>query len=107
MTDRSSPRDSDEEQDPTDQSTHQATFNPDMNLVSEELVKAVASAKDVDPIEVNRLVNYIDPDALDELFGPREDGTPRDTDGRVVFTYDEFTVHVHSEGTIAIYAPDE
>ena len=107
MTDYQPIRDSDHEQNVADQPVHHATFDPETETVGEQLVKAVATLKDADPTEVDCLADYVDPDALDELFGPQADGTPRDTDGRVIFTYDEYTVHIHSDGTIAIYSPDE
>lgn len=36
--------------------------------VSEEVVTAVAAARDVDPLELPPLYNVIDPDALNQLF---------------------------------------
>lgn len=107
MADHQPIRDSDHEQDVADQPVHHATFDPETDTVGEAVVEAVATVKDADPTAIARLTDAVDPDALDELFGPREDGTPRNTDGYIVFNYDEYTVHIHSEGTIAIYAPDE
>ncbi|WP_227356126.1 HalOD1 output domain-containing protein [Haladaptatus salinisoli] len=77
-------------------------FDPITDSVSEELVKTVATRNNADPTELAVLADFIDPDALDALFKPRVDGTPRETDGQVEFTYDSYHVTVDSGGTITL-----
>ncbi|SIR92494.1 hypothetical protein SAMN05421858_4576 [Haladaptatus litoreus] len=73
--------------------------------VSEELLKAVATLNDADPIELTVLSEFIDPEALDALFGPRASEVPRDTNGRVLFNYDSYYVKVESSGQITFHQP--
>ena len=80
--------------------THVTEFDPSTNSASEELIKAVARLNDVDPVELPILADFIDPEALDALFQPREDGTLRRTSGQVEFTYGAYHVMVYSQGAI-------
>ena len=48
-----------------------------------------------------RLYDYINPDALDTLFGPPRDGDTR-TEVNLSFTCEGYTVSVHSNGTFVI-----
>ena len=50
------------------------------------------------------LYNYVDPDALNHLFKPKEDGTLR-TNGHLTFTVQGHLVTVYSDGQIAIVPP--
>ncbi|WP_227377189.1 HalOD1 output domain-containing protein [Haladaptatus halobius] len=93
MTNHTPPND--ENRDESDDDTYQTEFDPLTDSVSEELIKAVATLNDADPAELALLAEFIDPEALDALFGPRPNDTPRDTDGRVVFDYDAY--HVRKE----------
>ena len=52
------------------------------------------------------LYDYVDPDALDQLFKPKPDGTLR-MDGRLTFTVWGYQVTVHSDGRIAILPPQQ
>jgi hypothetical protein len=80
--------------------TDSTEFDPSTDSASEELIKAVARLNDADPTELPLLADFIDPEALDALFRPREDGTPRGTDGQVEFTYNAYHVTVDSRGMI-------
>lgn len=80
--------------------THSTEFDPITDSVSEELIRAVATLNDADPVELPRLADYIDPEALDTLFRPLLDGTPRGTSGSVEFFYDSYHVTVESRGVI-------
>lgn len=86
---------------------HQTTFDPETDSVSEELINAVATLNDATPDELAILAHFIDPDALDALFRPLSDGTRRDTEVRVSFTYDNYTVEVQQDGTITLHPSDE
>ncbi|WP_135806649.1 HalOD1 output domain-containing protein [Halorussus marinus] len=86
--------------------TYQTTCNPEEESVSEELISAVAALNDAEPAELAVLSNFIDPEALDALFGPRSSGIPRTTDGQVQFKYDSYTVQVETDGTITLHEPE-
>ena len=101
MTNHTPP--TDEHPDESDDDTYQTEFDPLTDNVSEELIKAVATLNDADPTELALLAEFIDPEALDALFRPRPDETPRDTDGRVVFNYDAYHVRIDSSGTISLH----
>jgi len=78
---------------------------------SAELTTTVAHAiSDVSGIDVRdaefTLADYVDPEALDRLFEPREDGTPR-MNGQLTFTVWGFQVTVYSDGQIAIVPPQQ
>lgn len=58
------------------------------------VVDALGRAADVPPEQLDLELNdYLDPDALDTLFAPRSDGTPR-VGGRVAFDVDGRSVVV-------------
>lgn len=76
---------------------------------SAELTTTLAHAiSDVTGIDVTdtgfTLNDHVDPEALDRLFAPKEDGTPR-TNGHVSFTIWGYQVTVYSSGQIAIVPP--
>lgn len=55
-------------------------------LVSTAVVRAVSAVRGREPCSLRPLTDIVDPTALDALFGPRYDGTPR-TGGRLSFVY--------------------
>lgn len=66
------------------------------------LVHALAEFADTDVTEMEEtLYDRVDPDALDQLFAPRSDGTPR-SEGHVTFTLAGHLVMVTSDGRIEI-----
>ena len=76
---------------------------------SAELTTTLAHAiSDVTGIDVTdtgfTLNDHVDPEALDRLFAPKADGTPR-TNGHVSFTIWGYQVTVYSNGQIAIVPP--
>jgi len=52
------------------------------------------------------LYDHVDPDALDQLFRPKEDGSPR-MSGQLTFTVWNYQVTVYSDGRIAIVPPQQ
>ena len=71
--------------------------------VSTAVITAVADAVDENPTELQTcLYDSIDPDALDDLFQDKYDGTPR-TGGHVAFTMYGYEVTVYSDGGIRIF----
>ena len=101
MTERIPP--SDDEQDKRDDEAYQTEFDPITDSVSEELIRAVATLNDADPTELALLSKFVDPEALDALFGPRDSEIPRETNGHVLFKYDTYHVRVDSNGRITIH----
>lgn len=70
--------------------------------IAERLVSEVSDRRDTDPIELHPpLYEVVDLEALNTLFSHRN-GTFRDTDGHVEFTYEELRIRVASDGTIDI-----
>ena len=63
---------------------------------SHVVVAAMADALNCERMEVPPLHDTVDPEALDDLFGPRYDGTPR-AGGRVEFTHLDCDVVVERE----------
>lgn len=55
------------------------------------VIEAVSAATDKIPTEIGPLNETIDPDALNELFGPTPDGRRREG-GRVRFPFEGFSV---------------
>lgn len=70
--------------------------------MSEAVVMAVADAKGTAPTDLDtQLYEVVDPDALDGLFRPKTDGTPR-IGGQVEFTMDGLAVTVDDDATVTV-----
>ena len=91
--------------DSTDTSTvleyHEQVDWTDDDPVSSAVLGAVAAVSENEGLEFTPLYECVDPDALNALFVPYSDGTPRG-DGCVSFTFNESDVTVHSHGEIVI-----
>ena len=61
--------------------------------VSTAVVRAVSAVEGREPHSLRPLADVIDPTALDSLFDPRYDGTPR-TGGRLSFIYNDCCVTI-------------
>lgn len=68
---------------------------------STRVVEALTDAMDVDPADLPPLYDVIEPDALDSLFAPRVDGSPR-AGGRVSFWFEGYEVTVHDDGEVQV-----
>ncbi|WP_336003423.1 HalOD1 output domain-containing protein [Halorientalis halophila] len=69
------------------------------------LAHAVADVTGVDVTETGFTLNdYVDPDALDRLFAPKPDGSPR-TNGHLSFSVWNCQVTVYSTGQIVVSQP--
>ncbi|MFC7020687.1 MULTISPECIES: HalOD1 output domain-containing protein [Haloarcula] len=66
----------------------------------ETIIKALADAADVEPVDLPPIYEYVDPEALDALFERRGGGTDNDT--ILSFQVDSWNVFVHSDGRIRI-----
>lgn len=76
----------------------------DDNDVSSRVIREVADALDVDPMELDPLYETIDPDALNDLF---RDRNPSDVDDRVEFLMEGCEVIVYGVGTIDVTPLEE
>lgn len=72
--------------------------------LSVAVVEAVAEATGRDPTEIEPLNEYIDPDALNDLFEPRSDGDR--SEATVSFPLEDHLVIVRGDGTIVVRSPD-
>lgn len=74
--------------------------------ISFDVIAAVAEREGVDPMDIEppeyeALYEAINPEALDAIFTPRTDGTPRAA-GRVEFPFCGYHVTVTSDGDVNI-----
>ena len=63
------------------------------------IITHVAAQKNVNPTTLAPLYTVINPDALETLFAPQIDGTPR-PGGQIQFDYSGYHITVTSEGDI-------
>lgn len=69
--------------------------------ISKTIVEMVAEAEGIAPTELDTcLYDVIEPEALNELFQPEDDGPA--TEGVVSFTFHGYTVTVHSDSSVEI-----
>nr|WP_305149200.1 HalOD1 output domain-containing protein [Halobellus litoreus] len=61
--------------------------------VSTAVVRAVSAVEGRELCSLRPLADVVDPTALDSLFDPRDDGTPR-TGGRLSFVYNDCCITV-------------
>ena len=61
--------------------------------VSAAVVRAVSAVEGREPCSLRPLADVVDPTALDSLFDPQSDGTPR-TGGRLSFVYNDCCITV-------------
>lgn len=72
--------------------------------LSDTVIRAISEAAGLDPTELSPpLIESVDPDALDALFRPRHDGSPRRSTGRVAFTTGGHEVVVHGDGRVVVF----
>lgn len=82
-------------------SVDQATTNTASDgTVSVEVVERVADIEDVDPIELPRLYEVINPDALDQVFATTP--TAGREGGQVTFSYHGYEITVSSDGDVSV-----
>lgn len=71
------------------------------------LAHAVSDVTGIDVTDTGFTLNdYVDPDAMDNLFQPKPDGTPR-TNGSLNLTILGCQVVIHSTGEIVITPPQQ
>jgi len=86
-----------------DEAIHVGSYGADES-VSVRVASALAEILDTEPTSID-LYENIDPEALDRLFEPTRDGTPRE--GRAVFEAEGYRVTVRSDGTFEIAPADD
>ena len=71
---------------------------------SESVIRAVSEATGTDPLQMPRLGDVIDPDALDALFlaDSAWTGADRDSEGTVAFRFGGCDVTVHADGRTVV-----
>jgi hypothetical protein len=69
--------------------------------ISTCVVLGVAELSGLDPIELRRLDSIVDAEAIDQLFGPSNQGDPSD---RVSFNYQDYRVTVYRDKEILLQA---
>ncbi|WP_408956981.1 HalOD1 output domain-containing protein [Natrinema sp. 74] len=87
-------------------SLYHASHDPDgPAALSTTVIHALADCMGVDVTDSRiSLYDAVDPDALDDLFRPRHDGTPR-TSGTLSFVVNGHHVRVRGDGEILIEPP--
>lgn len=80
---------------------HRVAPAPDDSIVM-EVIRTVAVHANEEPENLPPINDAVDTDALEDIFGPRPDGTPRRGTGTVVFRYAGFGVRVEADGTIEV-----
>lgn len=80
-------------------------WDPETDAICRVIVEAVADAKNVDPLAIERpLYDIVDPDALARLFVGTTGGPLRQA-GRIRFPFEDCEVTVASDCTITV-SPD-
>ena len=69
--------------------------------LTNQILTAIAESTDQSVENLGPLYDAIDPEALDALFAPRADGSPRPV-GKVSFQYAGYWVTVSSEGAVEL-----
>lgn len=85
---------------------YRAEHDPDSAAnLSTTIAHAIADCMGVDVSDGSfTLYDAVDPDALDAIFRPRHDGTPR-TGGHLTFFVNDYRVTVYADGEILIEPP--
>lgn len=75
----------------------------DSESITTAVTAAVSSASGRSATELRPLYSAVDPDALDSIFAPQSDGTPRISGGTVTFEYGPHRVRVESDRTVLVF----
>lgn len=81
--------------------TYRVAFDETDYRPSTVVVLAVAAVTGTDARDVETLNDRIDPDCLDGIFAPTQNGKPR-ADGRVTFPFAGHEVTVHGDGVVVL-----
>ena len=69
--------------------------------LTNQILTAITESTEQSVDDLGQLYDVIDPEALDALFAPRADGSPRPV-GKVSFQYAGYWVTVSSEGAVEL-----
>jgi hypothetical protein len=69
-------------------------------LLSTTVISAVADATGAQPLDLPPLYEAINPDTLDSLFRPTDEGGG--VPDQITFTYSGYAVTVHGDGTVIV-----
>ena len=94
------------QQDDTVPNRYDFTVDPETDSVSVALLRTVSWLDERELTELPVLTECIDPDALDDLFAPRADGTVRQSDCTLVFIYAGYEVRIETDGSITLTATE-
>lgn len=84
---------------------HDFTSDSSLSLTILEIIEQLSNA---DTTEMDGSLNeYVNPDALDSLFSPRFDGTPREDGGSISLELYDHDIVVHSDGHIIVSQPEK
>jgi len=67
---------------------------------SHGVIRAIAAVKGIEPIDVDSLYDFIDPDALDAMFD--DTAGPRESNVRVSFWIDDLEIEVSEERRVTV-----
>lgn len=81
--------------------TYRMKYSNTEHAPHEVVVRSVAAVEGCSPLELPPLSTVVDPDALDQLFGPTVKG-PRRGDGVITFDYRGYEVTLYSHGVITV-----
>lgn len=73
----------------------------EFDSVAESVVTAVSALTGTDPMELEPLYDVVDVDALDDLFAPKANGSPR-SGGTISFTYCGCRVTVENSEQVTV-----
>jgi len=91
----------------TPKETFHTVYDGPPEMLSVGVIEAIAEATGIDREETEvPLDRSIDPDALNDIFTDRYDGSAREG-GYVVFPVWNLEVVVHSDGHIFVHPPEE
>lgn len=80
---------------------HQFKKGEEGQSPAEAVIEAIAEAAGVEPLELPPLYEFIDPEALDNLFQQHDSAT--DPEAMLVFSINKWNVFVRADGRIRIY----
>ncbi|WP_340674443.1 HalOD1 output domain-containing protein [Natrinema zhouii] len=76
------------------------SLSVDTSEVIEQIISEVATRKGTDPIELPPLFEAVDPDALEAIFAPTEQGGKRV--GQIQFPYAGYEITVEFENELVV-----
>jgi Halobacterial output domain 1 len=86
----------------SDDTSHESTtLSHTHSQLSDHIVNAIAARKQCSIDKLPPLYDHVDPDALNALFAPLTDGTPRST-GQVAVAYAGYHVVVAHDGAVEL-----